>query len=151
MHTSGPHGAALAALIAGLFAFSWVVTGVAVSRMTGWHRLAQRFALQGDFPAERWRFRSATARYGSHYNNCLTIAASPMGLYMAMLWPFRIAHPPLFIPWNEITISRAKVLFWNVLRFQFGREDPVTFGFREDFTDQIRRAAGLNWPKESIS
>lgn len=121
-----------------------------VSRTTGWHQLAERFTLQGDFPSEPWRFKSATARYGSHYNNCLTIAASPVGLYMAMLWPFRVGHPPLFIPWNEITISRAKVFFWNVVRFQVGRENPIVFGFREDFAGQIRRAAGSSWPSEAL-
>lgn len=118
--------------------------------MTGWHRLAQQFPLQGDFPRERWRFKGATARYGSHYNNCLTIGASPAGLYMAMPWLFRVGHPPLFIPWSETTIYRAKVLFWNVVRFQFGRETPITFGFREDLADQIRRAAGPSWPAERL-
>lgn len=150
MHPSGPHGATLAALLILLFVSCWIVTGMLVSRMTGWHRLAERFALQGDFPAERWRFKSATARYGSQYNNCLTIAANPMGLYMAMLPGFRMGHPPLFIPWSEIAIARTKVLFWNVVQFRIGRESPVTFGFRENFADQIRLAAGASWPREGL-
>lgn len=150
MHTSGLHGAPLVAVFAGLFVFSWIVAGIAVSRMTGWYRLAERFPLQGDFPSERWRFKSATARFGSHYNNCLTIAADPAGFYVAMPWAFRIGHSPLCIPWNEITVSRAKVLFWNIVRFQFGRENPIVFGFREDFADQIRSAAGPSWPTESL-
>ncbi|MGH9573225.1 MAG: hypothetical protein ACRD40_06815 [Candidatus Acidiferrales bacterium] len=150
MHTSGPQGGALVALFILLFVFCWIVTGMLVSRMTGWHRLAERFSLDGEFPAERWRFKSATARYGSNYNNCLTIAANPMGLYMAMLPPFLIGHPALLIPWNEISISRKKVLFWNVVQFQIGRETPVTFGFREDFAQQIRRAAGASWPGDGF-
>lgn len=150
MHASGPHGATLAALLILLFVSCWIVTGMLVSRMTGWHRLAERFALQGDFPAECWRFKSATARYGSQYNNCLTIAANPMGLYMAMLPGFRMGHPPLFIPWSEIAIARTKVLFWNVVQFRIGRESPVTFGFRENFADQIRLAAGASWPREGL-
>jgi len=150
MHPSGPHGATLAALLILLFVSCWIVTGMLVSRMTGWHRLAERFALQGDFPAECWRFKSATARYGSQYNNCLTIAANPMGLYMAMLPGFRMGHPPLFIPWSEIAIARTKVLFWNVVQFRIGRESPVTFGFRENFADQIRLAAGASWPREGL-
>ena len=88
MHTSGPQGGAFVALFILFFAFCWIFTGTLVSRMTGWHRLAERFSLEGDFPAERWRFKSATARYGSNYNNCLTIAANPMGFYMATLLPF---------------------------------------------------------------
>jgi len=150
MHPSGPHGATLAALLILLFVSCWIVTGMLVSRMTGWHRLAERFALQGDFPAECWRFKSATARYGSQYNNCLTIAANPMGLYMAMLPGFRMGHPPLFIPWSEIAIARTKILFWNVVQFRIGRESPVTFGFRENFADQIRLAAGASWPREGL-
>lgn len=89
-------------------------------------------------------------RYGTNYNNCLTIGASPAGLYMAMPWLFRIGHPPIFIPWNDVTVSRAKVLFWNIVRFQLGRENPITFGFREDLAEQIRHAAGSSWPTESL-
>lgn len=150
MHASGPHGAGLAALIVGLAVFSWVVTGIAVSRMSGWHRLAERFAFEGDFPASRWRFKSATARYGTNYNNCLTIAADAAGFYMAMPIFFRIGHPPLFIPWNEITILRGRVLYWKVVRIQFGRDEPITLGFREDFAEEIRRAAGSSWPNERV-
>jgi hypothetical protein len=58
----------------------------------------------------------------AHYRNCLVIGASPTGLYLAVFLPFRLAHPPLFIPWNEVTLSRGRVFFMNMVRFQLARE-----------------------------
>lgn len=152
MNSGDAHNpAALGVFVGLLFLFAWISAGLIVSRMSGWHKLAQRFALQGDFPSRCWRWRSATARYGSHYNNCLRVAADPAGLYMAMPWLFRIGHPPLFIPWSEISISHTKVLLWKMTRFEFGRENPISFSFREDFAEQIRAAAGSSWPKLTIT
>jgi len=89
-------------------------------------------------------------RKGTHYKNCLTVGASSAGLYLSILWPFRISHPDLFIPWTEITISRTKILFWSMVRLQLGRENPIPFTIRPNLAEKIRQAAGTSWPKESL-
>ena len=53
----------------------------------------------------------------AHYRNCLVIGANPAGLYLAVFLPFRVAHPPLFIPWNEVTQSKTRIFFINMVRF----------------------------------
>lgn len=133
-----------------LFAGAWLFAGWSVGRLSGWHKLAQRFALQGDLPREGWRFSSARMRWGMNYNNCLTIGSSPAGLYLAMPWAFRIGHPALFIPWNEISHQPTSILWMDMVRFDLGREDSVPFTVRRRLADQIQQAAGVSWPSEQI-
>jgi hypothetical protein len=113
-----------------------------VSRMSGWHELAERFALQGEFPSERFRFKSARMKRGMNYNNCLTIGTSPVGLSLAMPWLLRIGHPVLFIPWSEISVTHTKILSLPMVQFNLGRENPVPFTVREELAEKIRAAAG---------
>jgi hypothetical protein len=118
-----------------------------VSRMSGWHELARRFALQSDFPSETFRFKSARMRRGINYNNCLTIGASPMGLTIAMPWLFRMGHPSLFVPWNEISVTRTKIFWLPMVQFNLGRGKPVPFTVRARLAEEIRAAAGTAWPE----
>jgi hypothetical protein len=150
MHGTPQHQLFFVAFAVTAFVAASFFAAFMTSRITGWHALAERFSLQGDFPREEWHYRSAVMRNGTHYNNCLTVGASPVGLYLSILWPFRIQHPNLFIPWNQISISRTKVLFWDMVRFQLGRENPIPFTIRPNLAEKIRQAAGTWWPKEQL-
>ena len=86
-------------------------------------------------------------RWGANYNNCLTIGADPGGLYLSLLVFFRIGHPPLFIPWTEISLGgRRKIMFIECVEFKLGREEQIPFLIRTALADQIRSAAAPNWP-----
>lgn len=128
---------------------TWFFAAAFVGRLSGWHDLAVRFALQGEFPSERFRLKSARMKHWMNYNNCLTIGASPVGFSIATPWLFRSSHPALFIPWNEISCVRTKILWWRMVQFQLGHENPVPFTVRESLADQIRQAAGASWPGEA--
>jgi len=84
------------------------------------------------------------------YRNCLVVGASPTGLYLAVFFPFRVAHPPLFIPWNEVTLSRSRIFLMNMVRFQLGRERPIPLSIRESLASKLKAAAGNAWPIESL-
>lgn len=127
---------------------SWLFAAAFVSRLSGWHELAGRFELQGEFPSERFCWKSARMKNGMNYNNCLIIGASPTGFSIVMPWLFRIGHPALFIPWNEISYARTKILCWPMVQFQLGRKNPVPFTVRESLAEQIKKAAGPSWPPE---
>lgn len=144
------HNPVLFALfILAAFAGAWVIAAFFVSRLSGWHDLAMRFELQGDFPAQQFRRKSARMQHGMNYNNCLTIGASPVGFSLATPWLFRASHPPLFIPWNEISWVRTKILWWPMVQLRLGRENPVSFTVRETLADEIKSAAGAAWPAEA--
>lgn len=130
------------------FAGAWLFAAAFVSRLSGWHELAKRFELQGEFPSERFRLQSARMKNWMNYNNCVTVGASPVGLSLGMFWLFKYSHPALFIPWNEISSVRTKILWLPMVQFQLGRENPVPFTVRESLAERIRQAAGASWPAE---
>ncbi len=129
-----------------LVSLMWVL-----SRLSGWDRLARRFRETGVFYGESWRWQSAQFRGWCGYNNCLTIGTSPEGLHievMAVLIPFRLFHPPLTIPWNEIEVETGKVFFGlrDTARFRLGSEEQVAMRVYGKLVNQIREAAGPGWP-----
>ncbi len=89
-------------------------------------------------------------RWGANYNNCLTIGADPSGLYLTLLFLFRIGHPPLFIPWSEISFrNRRTILFFEFVELSLGREEQIPFLIRTFLGNQIQAAAGSSWPVET--
>jgi hypothetical protein len=107
------------------FLVLWGLISYGISWMSGWHRLAQRFRWEQDFDGERWRFQSGSMRLGAHYNGVLTLGANREGIYLAVLFPFRLAHPPLFIPWSEITVSDRRYVLIAGTQFVLGREAQI--------------------------
>lgn len=134
------------------FAAVWCVTALLTGKMSGWAILGRRFITTFPFPGQVWRWKSARMRWGANYNNSLTIGADPTGLYLSMLFFFRIGHPPLFVPWPEISFrSRRTILFFKFVELSLGREEQIPFLIRAAFADQIQAAAGPSWPVETIS
>jgi hypothetical protein len=123
----------------------WVVP-ILISKMTGWAALATRFGFSGSaFNGVTWKFQSARMRYMGNYNNCLTVGANTQGLYLKA--PFFMAgHPPLFVPWEEITYTDDKILWQPVTRFLLGRDAQIPFAVRGRLAEHIREAAGTRWP-----
>jgi hypothetical protein len=89
-------------------------------------------------------------RFMMNYNRCLTVGANEQGLYLAMNPLFRLGHPTLFIPWNEISVQAQKRLFFDGTRFQLGRENPVPLWVRKSLAERLKTAAGNGWPIESV-
>jgi hypothetical protein len=59
-------------------------------------------------------------------------------------------HPPLLIPWDQITVTRRQILFFNYVRLELGREQRVPLWLRLYVADRIKSAAGAHWPVEEI-
>lgn len=64
---------------------------------------------------------------------------------------FRFRHPPLLVPWNEITIAQQKIAFFRFVRFGLGRELEIPLYLRPKLADKLRRGAGKQWPIEQIA
>ena len=84
------------------------------------------------------------------YGNCLTVGSSPHGLYLAMMLLFRFGHPPLLIPWDEITVSRQTFVFFRFVRFGLGRELDIPLCLRAQLADKLKNASGNRWPIEEV-
>lgn len=142
--------ASFALAVLAILALFWIGVSLVISHAGGWHALGRRFRFEKQFSGKFWRWQSAQMRWIAAYHNCVTIGASPEGLYVAPFFPFRLAHPPLFIPWSEVSYSKKKVMFTPMVCFELGREQLIPFWVRENLGGQIQQAAGASWPAESL-
>lgn len=78
----------------------WLSLSWLLSRISGWHRLAQRYPGSHTIDGETAALRSG--RIGPvNYYSCLKFGISDEGLLISIAPPFRLGHPPLFIPWSH--------------------------------------------------
>lgn len=100
----------------GVVLAAWLAVFLAASRLSGWRALAAVYPSSGAALGERYRMRSA--RVGRcPYNGAITFGAGPAGLSMSMPWPFRFEHPPVFLPWSELTVASGRIGPFEVVRF----------------------------------
>ena len=124
-----------------------VAVSFVVSLVSGWHLLAQRFRADGPFEGRIYRWFQAGMRWSMHYGNSLKAGATSEGLYIAPVFLFRIAHPPLFIPWKQIRIGSSKWLgFWVIVTFTLGLEEQVPFRIGARLARKLRADTGDGWP-----
>ncbi|NOK22634.1 hypothetical protein [Corallococcus carmarthensis] len=109
--SSQPASHALAWLPLVLLPAMFVLVSFTLSKMGGWTRLARDYRLDkgGGFPCRSF----VSGHMGwVEYRSCLTVGGDARGLYLAVLLPFRAAHPPLCIPWSDIHDRRHERHFF---------------------------------------
>ena len=111
------------------FAALWCAICYLVSFFTGWFALARRFRKQSD-PYGEIRsagpfFYTVYMRFWSHYSSVIRLTAASDALYLSVLTVFRIGHPPLRIPWDEIKLSWTKHFLFTYLMLTLGNEEKV--------------------------
>lgn len=98
---------AVAASVLGTLGGLWSLSKVA------WAKLAARYAWEGPLPAPRTRGGYGWFNGWCGYKGCLVVAADEQALYLSLwrlLSPF---HPPLRIPWSELTVAGPAKVFWR--------------------------------------
>jgi hypothetical protein len=111
------------------FVAMWVFVTFLISRLGGWSRLTPHYQAHFPFSGKRWSMRSGRMGW-ANYNGCLTVGGNFEGMYLAVFPLFRVGHPPLLIPWDEITTSTSKSFWFTYTDFTFSRApspgDPFT-------------------------
>lgn len=131
-----------------LFAVLWLHLCVIWSLAGGWYKLARLFRAQQVFKGRKWPFQGAVMRWTRAYR--VTVGANRAGLHIACFL-FRILHPPLFIPWEEISIGRNREwVFGGQVCLMLGREAQVQFVIPASLANKLRAEAGAQWPVESV-
>ncbi|WP_446744636.1 hypothetical protein [Silvibacterium acidisoli] len=102
-------------LVFALSAFSalWCLLCYLISYLSGWMKLSNHFAADRSFTfsGERVRFCSGSMLRHIQYRGILEVGCNEDGLHLALIWPFRISHPRLIIPWGEIAIGEPEKRF----------------------------------------
>ena len=82
----------------------------------------------------------------THNYNCFTIGADTAGLYIVPWFLLRSGHPPLFIPWSEISFERKQFLLFRSVQFHLGISEKMRFNVNGRLGAKLEAAAGPNWP-----
>jgi hypothetical protein len=107
----------------------WILVCWIISRISGWALLEKAYPAQdaASLDGETWRFQSIQMRWATNYGNCVTVKTNSLGLGLSVLWLLRLGHPPLLIPWADITIHRVRRsrFFPALVEFSFRLEPSV--------------------------
>ncbi|MGA3160229.1 MAG: hypothetical protein ABSC77_03355 [Terracidiphilus sp.] len=70
-------------------------------------------------------FYTVYMRFWGHYSGIIRMTAASDALYLSVFFPFRIGHPPLCIPWKEITLSRTKRFWFRYVVLTLGDQEKI--------------------------
>jgi hypothetical protein len=125
-----------------LFAIVWVILCLLLSALGGWRELARHHTAETPFSGTRFRFRSARFARSVRYGGCLTLGASATGLYVEVFPLFRIAHPPLLIPWSEIAVHELGRGRFAAVELAFTRPPGSAVRISRRLAEALLAAAG---------
>ena len=134
------------ALFPVLFVAMWLFVTFLLSAIGGWGSLAVHYASKSPFSGRRFHFRSAQFGGCVSYGSCLTLGAGPNGLYLAVLPFFRLGHPPLLIPWSDITAREARSWLFAAIDLQFAKTPGVSVRLSRHLAQALFDASGTQVP-----
>jgi hypothetical protein len=111
------------------FVALWCAVCFLISFITGWFALTRRFRRQsapyGEIRTAGPFFYTVYMRFWGHYSSVIRLSAASDGIYASVLFPFRIGHPPLRIPWDEIKLGRTKWFLRTYIVLTLGNEEMI--------------------------
>jgi len=132
-----------------LFILLWVGLTLLFSFIGGWRELARFYSYQSQAIDKKRYMQSASMRGWMGYKGCLTIGANPEGLYISVLFLFRVGHPSLFIPWSAIKIGRKKVFGFPMLVLKFAQTPSITLAIPQSLEDFLKKSSARELPFET--
>ena len=117
----------------------FVIIPFVIARVGGWAALAAEYRLSGKFEGKRWRFQDVTLRGWFGYNGGVSVGANAEGLYLNTF--FFVSHPPLFIPWTDLSVTCHEVKFLGfrvgMVEFAAARVPDVHIELKESLLKKI--------------
>lgn len=130
-----------------IFPLFWCGVVYLIANVGGWSQLAKHYRYDGTFQGQQWSLQSA--RFGlSSYSGVLTVGANWEGLYLRTMFLFRCGHPPLFVPWYDLSVKQAGTVFKSV-DFRFQRVPSVRVNLSQKLSERLAGVAGDAWPELS--
>lgn len=129
-----------------LFVCAWLFISWFIAHAGGWSTLANKYKATCEPPQHLHNFCSATLNWSANYQGVLRIGFLPEGLYLVPFFLFRFAHPPLLIPWSDITEANDSSRWFK--RFSIGNPAiavmMVTPGMRKKIKAELESTKGQN-------
>jgi len=120
----------------------WIIFSFLVSYMSGWRQLAKAYRANQPFSGNRFRPWAASMRWGVNYNGLITLCANPHGLFISTSFLFRAGHPPLFVPWADISTSTERTWWIKLMKLTFARYDSTFLVVPYKVGEKLYRESG---------
>ncbi len=120
----------------------WFGISFLLSVFGGWRQLSQHYRSTGLFKGQRFYFQSAAMRLRVSYNSVLILGINSEGLYLSILFPFRIGHPPLLVPWEDISWTEKPGRFLGGFKLQFAKCPSIPFLISRRMMEKVAKALG---------
>ncbi len=125
------------------FAAFWCGIVALISSMSGWRELSRIYRATASPDGKRFWFQSASMRRGTNYGNCLILWVNPNGIYLSLFIPFRIGHPPLFIPWPDVSMKEKQAFFFfKQVELRFSKCPSIPFVISRRLMSRISNTLG---------
>lgn len=124
-----------------VFVVMWLLVLLFFSKITGWSRLAEKY--RATTKPESKLMQAVQVQWGSIMmaGNIYSIGCTREGMYLGVLFPFRVGHPPLLIPWRDIKTSKVTGLFKPLVRLDFGNSISRPFEIYEKTARRIKECS----------
>ncbi len=117
------------------FGTLWCLICFVIALVSGWFTLSRRFLRDSEPCGETNSvgpfFYTVYVRFWCHYSSVIRMIAAEDALYLSVLLPFRVGHPPLRIPWSEIGFGRAKFLWQRYVVLTLGEKECIPMRISE--------------------
>ncbi len=128
----------------------WVLLCNIIGYTSGWWSLARSYRHNEQFGGKSRRVHNVRLNRSNY--GTMTVGADANGLYLAAFFLFRPGHPPLFIPWADVTVTLVKGWFWRkYLEMTFVMTPDVRLQIPEKYGTQIAADANRAWDNKDTS
>ena len=96
--------------VALLFPVVWLGIVVALTIRSGWTKLAKAFPSPRRVEGRKFLYASGVMSQDGapvSYGGCLFVTVGDAGVRIAVMVPFRLFSPPMFIPWRAVASVEA--------------------------------------------
>ena len=109
-----------------VFPLFWCFVCLLLAKFGGWSAMAAEVRATETPRGALSRMQSGKVGI-VRYRHVLTIGVQDDGLYLAVFPLFRAGHPPVFVPWSQVSvIRRRKQLFGDFIEATVGRPSRAT-------------------------
>ena len=121
-----------------IFIAMWICGCKLISVFGGWEALSRDYRANSAFDGRKLWLKSIGLRSWANYNNGITLGVNKYGLYVSTLPFFRIGHPPLLIPWTDISTEAApRRLLPDLVKFKFTKQPDVPMVVSKKLAERI--------------
>jgi len=112
-----------------LILISLLLISAILSTKSGWRRIAARFPHKNITDHRKYYFVRMSLGSGPlpvAYGGCVIVRLSPQGLGLSVIFLIRFLHPPIFVPWSEVSSgAREFTARYDVTKIKIRNEESV--------------------------